>query len=170
MKTLCVVILALMLGHVEIMVENATTAAAPQPLVLRLPNLDGKLEWLTNHKGKVVLLDFWYTTCPPCRTEIPWFVEFQKKWEKQGFTVIGVSMLDTPAQVRAFNKEFGVNYPMFIGIDADDAIQQATGGMWGMPTSFLIDRDGKVLKKHIGLAPKAMIEKEITHALRQAAP
>jgi len=168
-KKLCVVILALMLGHVELMVESAT-AAPPDALVLQLPNLDGKLEWLTNHKGKVVLLNFWYTTCPPCRTEIPWFVEFQAKWEKRGFTVIGVSMLDTPAQVRAFNKEFGVNYPMFIGIDADDAIQEATGGMWGMPTSFLIDRDGRVLKKHIGLAPKALLEKEITHALRPAAP
>lgn len=166
MKRLCVVILALMLGHVELMVESAVTAAPPEPLVLQLPKLDGKLEWLTNHKGKVVLLNFWYTTCPPCRTEIPWFVEFQRKWEEQGFTVIGVSMLDTPAQVRAFNKEFGVNYPMYIGIDADDAIQAATGGMWGMPTSFLIGRDGKVLKKHIGLAPKATIENEIRGALR----
>lgn len=168
MKKLCVVILALMLGHVELMVESAVAgnAAAPDPLVLQLPNLDGKLEWLTNHKGKVVLLNFWYTTCPPCRTEIPWFVEFQKKWQTQGFTVLGVSMLDTPAQVRAFNKQFGVNYPMYIGIDSDDAIQEKTGGMWGMPTSFLIDRDGKVITKHIGLATKAVLEKEILAALR----
>ena len=166
MKRLCVVMLAVMLGHIELMVESAVTAAPPEPLVLQLPKLDGKLEWLTNHKGKVVLLNFWYTTCPPCRTEIPWFVEFQQKWKKQGFTVIGISMLDTPAQVRAFNQEFAVNYPMYIGIDADDAIQAATGGMWGMPTSFLIGRDGKVLKKHIGLAPKAVIEKEIMEALR----
>lgn len=155
---------------VILLFAGSARAAAPSPLVLQLPDLDGQLQWLTNHQGKVVLLNFWYTTCPPCRVETPWFVEFQKRWQAQGFTVLGVSMLDSPDAIRAFMKEFGINYPMFVGRDADDAIQKATGGMWGMPTSFLIGRDGTVLKKHVGLTPKAVLEKEISAALGRSAP
>jgi cytochrome c biogenesis protein CcmG/thiol:disulfide interchange protein DsbE len=142
-------------------------AAQPQPLILQVKTLDGKLQWLTDFKGKVVLLNFWSTTCPPCRVETPWFVEFQKRWEKDGFTVVGVSMDDTAGAIRKFNTQYRVNYPMLAGRDAEDNIQKATGGIWGMPTSFLIGRDGKVLKKHLGLTPKAMLEKEISEALGQ---
>ncbi len=119
--------------------------------MLQVQNLDGKMQWLTDFKGKVVLLNFWSTTCPPCRVETPWFVEFQKRWEKDGFTVVGVSMDDTADAIRKFNAQFGVNYPMLAGRDVEENIQKATGGIWGMPTSFLIGRDGKVLKKHLGL-------------------
>lgn len=163
MKRYCLLLVsALILLPTDV---GVAAAADPSPLVLQLPNLDGKAEWLTNHKGKVVLLNFWYTSCPPCRIEIPWFVEFQERWEKQGFTVIGVSMLDTPDQIRVFNKRFGVNYPMMVGIDAEDAIEKATGGMWAMPTSYVIGRDGKVIKKHVGLVPREVLEKEIARAL-----
>jgi cytochrome c biogenesis protein CcmG/thiol:disulfide interchange protein DsbE len=145
-------------------------AAQPQPLVLQVKTLDGKLQWLTDFKGKVVLLNFWSTTCPPCRVETPWFVEFQERWEKDGFTVVGVSMDDTVDAIGTFNAQFSVNYPMLAGRDVEENIQKATGGIWGMPTSFLIGRDGKVLKKHLGLTPKAMLEKEISEALGRTAP
>jgi hypothetical protein len=74
-------------------------------------------------------------------------------------------MDDTPALIRGFVKEFGVNYPMYAGREVEDAIHQATGGIWGMPTSFLIGRDGKVLKKHLGIAPRPVYEREIRAAL-----
>jgi cytochrome c biogenesis protein CcmG/thiol:disulfide interchange protein DsbE len=144
--------------------------AQPRPLVLQVRNLDGNMQWLTDFKGHVVLLNFWSTTCPPCRVETPWFVEFQKRWGKDRFTVIGVSMDDTPDAIRKFIAKFGVNYPMLAGRDAEESIHAATGGIWGMPTSFLIGRDGTVLKKHIGLAPKATLEKEIIAALGQISP
>ncbi len=144
--------------------------AQPQPMVLQVQNLDGKMQWLTDFKGKVVLLNFWSTNCPPCRVETPWFVEFQKRWEKDGFTVVGVSMDDTHDAIRKFNAQYSVNYPMLAGRDVEDNIQKATGGIWGLPTSFLIGRDGKVLKKHLGLTPKAMLEKEISEALGRTAP
>jgi cytochrome c biogenesis protein CcmG, thiol:disulfide interchange protein DsbE len=146
-------------------VPAVESSAQEQPLLLQVQNLDGKMQWLTDFSGKVVLLNFWSTTCPPCRTETPWFVEFQKRWQKQGFTVVGVSMDDTPESIRKFNAKFGVNYPMMAGRDVEDKIQDATGGIWGMPTSFLIGRDGKVIKKHLGLTPKAVLEKEISEAL-----
>ena len=144
--------------------------AQPQPLVLQVQNLDGTMQWLTDFKGKVVLLNFWSTTCPPCRVETPWFVEFQERWEKDGFTVVGVSMDDTVDAIRKFNAQFSVNYPMLAGRDVEENMQKATGGIWGMPTSFLIGRDGQVLKKHLGLTPKAMLEKEISEALGRSAP
>ena len=118
----------------------------------------------------MVLLNFWSTTCPPCRVETPWFVEFQKRWEKDGFTVVGVSMDDTADAIRKFNAQFGVNYPMLAGRDVEENIQKAAGGIWGLPTSFLIGRDGKVLKKHLGLTSKALLEKEISEALGRTAP
>jgi thiol-disulfide isomerase/thioredoxin len=141
-------------------------AAQERPLGLRVQDLDGQMQWLTNYKGKVVLLNFWSTTCPPCRVETPWFVEFQKRWENDGFTVVGVSMDDTTDAIRKFNAQYAVNYPMMAGRDVEDAIQQATGGIWGMPTTFLIDRDGRILSKHLGLVPRALLEKEIAAALR----
>jgi cytochrome c biogenesis protein CcmG, thiol:disulfide interchange protein DsbE len=150
--------------------SDVPAQAQSQPLVLQVRNLDGNMQWLTDFKGKVVLLNFWSTTCPPCRVETPWFVEFQKRWEKDGFTVVGVSMDDTPDSIRKFITQFSVNYPMLAGREVDESIQKATGGIWGMPTSFLVGRDGKVLKKHIGLAPKATLEKEISAALGRTAP
>lgn len=140
-------------------------AAQPQPLVLQVKTLDGRLQWLTDFKGKVVLLNYWSTTCPPCRVETPWFVGFQKRWEKDGFTVVGVSMDDTPDAIRKFNAQFSVNYPMLAGRDVEENIQKAAGGIWGLPTTFLIGRDGKVLKKHLGLTSRALLEKEISEAL-----
>jgi cytochrome c biogenesis protein CcmG/thiol:disulfide interchange protein DsbE len=162
-KTLLVVLCASL-------VWPSPAAAQPQPLVLQVENLDGRLQWLTDYQGKVVLLNFWSTTCPPCRVETPWFVEFQERWAGDGFVVIGVSMDDTPEAIRTFITEFKVNYPMMAGRDAEDGIQKATGGIWGMPTSFLIGRDGRVLKKHLGLVPKALLEKEISEALGRNAP
>ena len=161
MRTLSLVLFGLLVGDV------VHIAAQPQPLVLQVQNLDGKMQWLTDFKGKVVLLNFWSTTCPPCRVETPWFVEFQQRWEKDGFTVVGVSMDDTADAIRKFNAQFSVNYPMLAGRDVEENIQKAAGGIWGLPTSFLIGRDGKVLKKHLGLTPKALLEKEISEALRR---
>jgi len=160
-RTLSLVLFGLLVGDV------VHIAAQPQPLVLQVQNLDGKMQWLTDFKGKVVLLNFWSTTCPPCRVETPWFVEFQQRWEKDGFTVVGVSMDDTADAIRKFNAQFSVNYPMLAGRDVEENIQKAAGGIWGLPTSFLIGRDGKVLKKHLGLTPKALLEKEISEALRR---
>jgi cytochrome c biogenesis protein CcmG/thiol:disulfide interchange protein DsbE len=69
-----------------ILVSGGEIDAQKQPLVLQVRNLDGKLQWLSDFQGKVVLLNFWSTTCPPCRVETPWFVEFQKRWASRWTT------------------------------------------------------------------------------------
>ncbi|MEO8681668.1 MAG: TlpA disulfide reductase family protein [Vicinamibacterales bacterium] len=140
--------------------------AEPSPLVLQVQTLDGQAKWLTDFKGHVILLNFWSTTCPPCRLETPWFVEFQSKFQDQKFTVLAVSMDDDPARIKEFMKAFNVNYPMMVGREVEERIQTATGGIWGLPTTYLIGRDGRVIQKHLGLQPKVQLEKEIANAVK----
>lgn len=146
---------------------SVPAAAAADPLVLKVTTLDGRQQWLTDYKGKTILLNFWSTSCAPCRAETPWFVELQQRWKSRGFVVLGVSMDDSPQQIRDFVQRFAVNYPMFEGRAAEDEIQKATGGIWGLPMTYLIGRDGKVLTKHLGLVAKAQLEQEIEQALRK---
>jgi cytochrome c biogenesis protein CcmG/thiol:disulfide interchange protein DsbE len=139
--------------------------AQDKPLVLRVKTIDGQDRWLTDYLGKVVLLNFWSTTCPPCRVETPWFVEFQERYRDRGFVILGVSVDDTPDRIKAFMQEYKVNYPMFDGRAADEDIQRVTGGMWGLPTTLMIGRDGILVKKSLGLVSKNALEKEIIAAL-----
>ena len=112
-----------------------------------MPN--GKMVHLSDYKGKVVLLDFWATWCGPCRLEIPWLKEFQSKFKDQGFEVLGVSMDDDGwAAVKPFVSELGINYRIVIG---DDATAQIYGGVDALPTTFVIDREGRIAKVHVGL-------------------
>lgn len=124
-----------------------------------LPTLDGKQLSLASHKGKVVLLNFWATWCGPCKAEIPGFVELQQQY-KDDLVVIGLSVDDTADKARPFVTQYKVNYPIVLGLGRDD-IQDAYGPIYGIPASFLISRDGKVCKRHLGIAPKAQFEREI---------
>jgi peroxiredoxin len=159
MRTMRTTVLCVLLAAVS-------AAAAPDPLAIRVTTLDGKAKSLTDYRGQVILLNFWSTSCAPCRVEIPWFVEFQKRWSARGFVMLGVSMDDDPASIKAFMQQQGVNYPMFEGRMVEEDIQKATGGIWGIPTTFLIGRNGQVLKKRLGLATKGEFEREIEDALR----
>jgi len=124
-----------------------------------LPALDGKPLSLSAYKGKVVLLNFWATWCGPCKAEIPGFVELQQQY-KNDLVVIGLSVDDTAEKARPFVEQYKVNYPIVLGLGRDD-IQDAYGPIYGIPASFLISRDGKVCKRHLGIAPKAQFEREI---------
>ena len=124
-----------------------------------LPGLDGKPLTLSAYKGKVVLLNFWATWCGPCKAEIPGFVELQQQY-KNDLVVVGLSVDDTAEKAKAFADQYKVNYPMVLGQGRDD-IQDAYGPIYGIPASFLISRDGKVCKRHLGIAPKAQFEREI---------
>jgi peroxiredoxin len=92
--------------------------------------------------------------------EIPGFVELQAKYGPKGLVVIGLSVDDTVEQLKPFAAQYKMNYPVLVGM-GNDAIQEAYGPIWGLPTSFLIGRDGKICKKHMGLTGKAQFEKEI---------
>ena len=129
----------------------------PAPEVT-LKDLDGNDAKLNQYKGKVVLVNFWATWCDPCYIEIPWLIEMQQKYEAKGFTVLGISMDEEGKSAVApflakerFNvngQKLPMNYPIVIG---NDEVADKFGGLLGYPTSFLISRDGKVVKKVQGL-------------------
>jgi peroxiredoxin len=127
-----------------------------------LKDTAGKDFNLATHKGKVILLDFWATWCPPCKVEIPWFVEFQHKYGPQGFLVIGVSVDDPVSRLKPFGDQYKVNYPLLIG-DGREDIKGPRGynAGWGLPKTFVIGRDGKICKTHVGLSVKEHFEQQI---------
>ena len=132
-----------------------------------LKDADGKTVHLSDYRGKVVLLDFWATWCGPCKVEIPWFVDMQRKNKDKGFEVLGVSMDDEGWEaVKPFVARLGVNYRVLIG---DDDTAQRYGGVDALPTTFLIDRGGKIAAVHIGLANRRDFEDGIAQLLQDPA-
>ena len=134
--------------------------AKPANLNFTLKDMDNRPVRLSDFKGKVILLDFWATWCGPCKIEIPWFTEFQKRYGQNGLQVIGVSVDDTLDKLTPFVRELKMNYLVLQGLDHDD-LQDAFGPMWGIPVTVLISRDGKVCGKHTGLSSKEAFEDEI---------
>jgi thiol-disulfide isomerase/thioredoxin len=106
-----------------------------------------------------VLLNFWATWCGPCKAEIPGFVELQEKYRDK-LTIVGFSVDDEADKARTFATEYKMNYPILLGLGRED-VQDAYGPIWGIPASFIISKDGKVCRKHLGIAPKNVFEKEI---------
>lgn len=138
-------------------VAKADPIGTPAPEVT-FKDLDGKDVQLSEYKGKVVLVNFWATWCEPCQVEIPWLIEMQQKYSSKGFTILGVDVDDEGNNVvsaytakERFNvngEKLPMNYPILRG---NDAVADKFGGLLGYPTSFLISRDGKVVKKVQGL-------------------
>jgi thiol-disulfide isomerase/thioredoxin len=129
-------------------------------LSFTLKDMSNKPVRLADFKGKVVLLDFWATWCIPCKAEIPWFVEFQTRYAKDGLQVLGVSVDDTLEKLTPYVQEKKMNYPVLQGLDHDD-IQDAYGPMVAIPVTVVISRDGKICGRHIGLSSKDAFEREI---------
>jgi peroxiredoxin len=122
-----------------------------------LKDVDGKSVSSAQFKGKVVVLDFWATWCPPCRSEIPGYEKLQEKYKDQGLVIIGASVdQDGPAVVKKFMADFHVNYQIVM---ADDTLVQSFGGFDGIPTTFIIDRSGKIRDKKTGAMETAAYEK-----------
>jgi thiol-disulfide isomerase/thioredoxin len=125
----------------------------------QLSDVEGKPVKLSDFKGKVVILDFWATWCPPCRAEIPGFVVLQKKYADKGFTVIGVSLDERgPSVVKPFMRSFGMNYPVVMGTPK---IVLDYGGITAIPTTFVIDRQGNVVTAYQGAMDQATFESVI---------
>ncbi len=122
---------------------------------------------LADYRGKVVLLDFWATWCGPCTIEIPWFTEFQRKYKDRGFEVLGVSMdEDGWKAITPFVTQRKVNYRIVLG---DDKTGDQYGGLEALPTTFVIDRDGRIAAVHVGLAGKKDFEDAIETLLQAPA-
>ncbi|MGD1097297.1 MAG: TlpA disulfide reductase family protein [Bryobacteraceae bacterium] len=116
---------------------------------------------LSDYKGKVVLLNFWASWCPPCRTEMPWFSEFQQTYGSQGLAVIGVSLADVwpvPAVSMDTSK---ILYPLVVG--HEDLAKRY--GVTSLPATLLIDRQGRIVAQHVGIVSRKDYEKEIVQLL-----
>ena len=130
-----------------------------------LKDAGGKTVHLSDYKGKVVLLDFWATSCGPCRIEIPWFIDMERTRKDKGFEVLGVSVDENGWEdVKPFLAEMKVNYRVVIG---DDATATAYGGVDAIPTTLLIDKQGKIAAIHIGLAGRQEFEDGVDELLRE---
>jgi len=128
-----------------------------------LTSLDGRRVKLSDYHGKAVLLNFWATWCSPCKVEMPWLVDFQKKYGNDGLVVLGVAMDDTDApKISEFAHEMGVNYPILLGTDK---VSEDYGNVQFLPTSFYIDRDGKFVGKGVGVIARKEFEDNIQKAL-----
>ncbi len=124
----------------------------------KLTALDGKLVTLAGVRGKVVLLNFWATWCGPCRAEIPDFVDLQDRY-KDRLQIIGLNVDDDDAaEIQKYVDETGINYPVAM---TSNEIRSQYGGIPALPTSFVLDTEGRVVQKHVGLWNPAVYETEI---------
>jgi peroxiredoxin len=129
-----------------------------------LRDANGSAVKLSDYRGKVVLLNFWATWCGPCTLEIPWFEEFERDYKTQGLAVVGVSMdEDGWKAIKPYMDAHKMNYRVLLG---DDSVSQLYGGVDSLPTTFIIDRAGRMaFPPHIGLAGKNEYLKEIQSLL-----
>ena len=124
-----------------------------------LKKFDGGMAKLSDYLGKVVILDFWATWCPPCIKEIPDFVELQKEYGDKGLAILGISLDQNPKQaLPKFIKKYKVNYSILL---TDGKVDKAFGGVTGIPTTFVIDRKGEIYKQYVGFRPKQIFETDI---------
>jgi peroxiredoxin len=131
---------------------NGKGAVEKQAPDFTLTSTDGKNIKLSDYKGKIIIVDFWATWCPPCKRGIPDLIEIQNEY-KNDVVVIGISVdSDTKNNVEPFMQSIGINYPV---VYANSEVVQAYGGIESIPTSFIIDQKGNIVDQHTGLVPKA---------------
>ncbi len=132
--------------------------AAESLLTVQLPDLQNRPRALSEHQGKVLVVNFWATWCPPCREEVPVFIETQAKYGGKGLQFVGIA-LDDPQKVAAFAQEFGINYPVLIGgVEETEILRQLGNSGGGLPYTLIYGRNGQLLEKIIGGLDQARLE------------
>lgn len=143
--------------------ENTAAVSRPAP-AWKLMDLEGKEVTSTQFQGKVVVVDFWATWCPPCVKEIPGYIELQKKYGSEGLVIVGVSLDQKgPTHVKKFADAKGMNYQIVMG---DDKVADAFGGIQVIPTTFIINREGRIVHQKTGAMSHEEYEKHVIKALK----
>ena len=143
--------------------DPAKGSVAPAFELKSIP--DGKATTLAGFRGKAVLLNFWATWCGPCKIEMPWLVDLQKKYGPQGLQIVGVAMDDTSdKEIADFAHKMGVNYVVLKGTEK---VGDLYGGVDRLPLTYFVDRSGKVVDEIVGLRGSADIEEAIKKTLAQ---
>jgi thiol-disulfide isomerase/thioredoxin len=129
-------------------------------LNLTVKDVDGKAVRLSQYRGRVVLLNFWATWCGPCRREIPSLVALYRDYKDRGFVVLGVSVDKEVRLIKPYARAMKMNYPVLIGAGREE-FNTLFGPFVGFPTSVVLERDGTVCVKHVGLPSRSLLEKQI---------
>ena len=128
-----------------------------------LEDASGKKVTLSELKGQVVLLNFWATWCGPCKIEMPWFVDFQRKYKDRGFSVVAVSLDEEGWDVvRPYTDEMQFNFPVVVG---NEELVEKFGEMYALPTTLVINKKGEIVATHTGLVDRSVYEEEIESLL-----
>ncbi len=150
-------------SEVQPVAETASVSSTASSSAIRAPDFTltgmyGKKVSLSDYEGSVVIINFWTTWCGPCRYEIPDLMELREKYDGD-LVVLGISLdYDPSAVVPRFAERLGINYPILYG---DDEIARTYGGVSGIPTTFIIDRDMNLYRRYIGYRPQSVFINDI---------
>jgi len=157
-------LVAALYWHRRISSPTASISTLPVPAITQT-DLSGNTLNPSGYKGQVVLINFWAAWCTPCRAEIPQFMTLQDQYRSRGFQAVGISLDDPEGALRDFCRESKVTYPIVMG---NQKIAEAFGGVLGLPTTFLIGRDGLIHAKYEGATDFPRLEHEITALLQSS--
>lgn len=160
----CLIIATLISGCMPRTRNKIDTIVNSQAKDFSLLSIENKTVTLADFKDKIVILNFWATWCPPCQKEIPDFISFYEKYHDKGVAIVGIAIDEEGVSiVKPFAEKYKMNYPVLIG---NENIIADYGAMVAIPTSFLIDRSGKVYKKYLGYHSIDDYQKDVDSLLK----
>jgi len=162
MKFTKILILATALFMISACAKTNAVEMGGQAMDFTLQDTAGNTVKLSDFKGKVIILDFFASWCPPCKRGIPEFVELQKAYGDAGFTMVGVSLTNS-GDTKRFAERMGINYPTLVD---DESASTIYGPIRSIPTTFVIDKDFKIVKMYIGYRPKEVFEQDIKDLMK----